>query len=160
MTRLAWRIATDTPDYSAEDMSGEGAKRTGGRWNRRGGAMLYSAESRALACLETLAHLGAGGLPLNRYLVRLEIPDAVWARAERVSPDDSALVGWDALPAGRVSLDYGDGWLRESRSALLLVPSIIVAEESNILINPAHPDAAAICAVKVRKWQYDARLAV
>ena len=67
-------------------------------------------------------------------------------------------VGWDAIPTGKVSLDLGDAWINEKRSALLLVPSVIVPEESNALINPAHPDAAEITATKVRKWLYDARI--
>ena len=52
-----WRIASDTPDYTADDTTGAGAKKTGGRWNRKGIALIYTAESRALACLETLVHL-------------------------------------------------------------------------------------------------------
>ena len=154
---LAWRIGTDTPDYTAEDMQGVGAKTTGGRWNRKGVALVYSASSRALACLETIVHLSAGGLPLNRYLVRIDIPDEVWAARQRYT-EQTAPVGWDALPAGKVSLDIGDQWVRTAASCILEVPSTIVPEESNILINPAHPDAQRIGAVKVRKWHYDARI--
>src|SRR5713101_8129256 len=63
-----WRIAADTPDYEAHDLSGKGAEKTGGRWNRKGTAMVYASASRALACLETIVHLGSGDpLPLNRY---------------------------------------------------------------------------------------------
>lgn len=154
----AWRIGSDTPDYTADDLRGLGAKSTGGRWNRTGGAVLYCAESIALAALEILVHLGAGTLPLNRYLVRIDIPDAVWSR-RHVLPADAAPVGWDALPAGKVSLDYGDAWLASRQSALLVVPSIVVPEECNLLINPGHPDAAALSATKLRKWRYDYRLA-
>ncbi|MGB3291275.1 MAG: RES family NAD+ phosphorylase [Burkholderiaceae bacterium] len=152
-----WRIATDTPDYTADDMSGEGAKRTGGRWNRKGKAMVYSAQSIALACLETVVHLDFGGLPLNRYLVRIDIPIATWKRRSVFDP--SKQVGWDAMPAGKVSLDAGDTWVMHSKTALLQVPSAIVSEEMNILINPAHPDAGKLKAVKLRKWTYDGRFA-
>ena len=153
----AWRIATDTRDYVAEDLSGTGAKKTGGRWNREGHPMVYAASSISLACLETLVHFGSGGLPLNRYLVRLDIPDDLW-KARQVINEKTAPVGWDALPEGRVSLDFGDRWIKEQHSAVLLVPSIIVPEEHNILINPAHPDAAKVSATKLRKWLYDGRL--
>lgn len=152
----AWRIATDTPDYVAEDMRGIGARNTGGRWNRAGLSVIYSAESIALAVIETLVHLPSAGLPLNRYLVRIEIPDAVWATRSDIL--DSAPVGWDALPAAMVSLDFGDAWLHEARSAVLVVPSVAVPEERNILINPAHPDAKRITAQKLRKWTYDSRI--
>jgi RES domain-containing protein len=154
---LAWRIGTDTRSYQADDMTGTGAKITGGRWNSAGNALVYAASSRALACLETVVHLGGGGLPLNRYLVQIDVPDAVW-KARTVLDLSAAPVGWDALPEGMVSLSYGDSWLLSQSTAILLVPSIVVPEEQNILINPAHPDAALIKAAKVRKWLYDSRL--
>lgn len=154
---LVWRIATDTPDYTAEEMSGLGAKATGGRWNRVGTAVVYTAGSRALACLETVVHLAAGSLPLNRYLVGIDIPDDVWAARQTLTAA-TAPVGWDALPAGLVSLEIGDRWVRGAACCILEVPSVIVPEESNILINPAHPDAARITAAKVRKWLYDSRV--
>lgn len=152
-----WRIGTDTPDYTADDMQGIGAKITGGRWNRKGSALIYTAHTRALACLETLVHLGSGGLPLNRYLVQIDIPDDVWA-ARQILSHKTTPVGWDALPAGKVSLDIGSKWLNTAASCILEVPSSIVPEESNLLINPAHPDTARLVATKIRKWCYDARI--
>jgi len=151
-----WRIATDTPDYTADDLTGAGAKATGGRWNRVGGAVLYTSTSIALACLETAVHLKAGSLPLNRYLVRLDVPDATWAAREVA--DAAHLVGWDALPEGKVSLDFGDAWLASGRSPALLVPSVVVPEEFNVLLNPLHPLLHAVKAKKLRKWIYDPRL--
>ena len=152
-----WRISSITPDYSADDLTGAGAKITGGRWNRTGNPVLYSAPSIALAALETVVHLAAGSLPLNRYLVRIDIPDPVWDARESIT-DKTAPVGWDALPAGMVSLDFGDNWLASLRSALIEVPSVIVPEEGDILINPLHPGTLGIKATIVRKWVYDARL--
>lgn len=158
MTARLWRIATDTPDYTAEDLSGAGALHGGGRWNRKGEAMLYTASSVALACLETIVHLAGGDLPLNRYLVRVDVPETVWKQA-RFMPAESAPVGWDAIPTGKVSLDVGGNWLADPKApALLCVPSVIVPEEFNVLVNPLHPDAARIRATKVRKWTYDARV--
>jgi RES domain-containing protein len=155
----AWRIATDTPRYAADDLTGAGAKSTGGRWNSQGHAVLYCAATIALANLETVVHLVASGLPLNRYLVRVDIPDAVWAARQELT-HLTAPVGWDALPPGGTSIGYGDAWLAGVASAVLCVPSIVVPEEQNILINPMHPDAKAIKATKLRRWQYDPRLAV
>ena len=150
----AWRIASDTPGYTADDMQGTGAKLTGGRWNREGTPLVYCASNISLACLETLVHLNAGLLPLNRYLVSIQIPPTVWQAAEHFDPNKH--IGWDAIPAGKVSLDYGSQWAASMRSALLLVPSVIVPEELNILINPLHPAAATIRASKTRKWTYHA----
>lgn len=158
MRRSVWRIAPDTPDYTADDLSGEGAKRTGGRWNKAGLPVLYASETRALACLETLVHLKATGLPFNRYLVQIDIPDAVWAKAEERTPSNLP-VGWDAEPAGKVSMDEGSSWIMRESSCLLFVPSAIVPEERNILINPGHSDHKQLTATKVRRWLYDPRLA-
>jgi RES domain-containing protein len=157
VSRTVWRIATDTPSYEADDLSGAGAKATGGRWNAQGFAVVYASESRALACLETVVHLNAGGLPLNRYLVAITISDDLWTAAQ-IETADSLPVGWDAEPAGRASVGFGTEWLRSGKSALLIVPSVIVAEETNILVNPSHPGRAGIAAAKVRRWLYDSRL--
>jgi len=150
-----WRIASDSRNYTADDVTGAGAKATGGRWNRQGNAMLYTATNISLAVLETFVHIKIGGLPLNRYLVRFDVPKAVWhdARDCRNPP-----VGWDAVPEGMVSLDEGDNWLRQNASALMIVPSVIVPDEFNVLANPAHPDASQIGVVKLKKWQHDRRM--
>ena len=157
MSRIAYRIGTDTPAYEAHDLSGKGAEITGGRWNEKGVAVVYAAESRSLACLETIVHLAAGGLPFNRYLVEISIPDPVWAAAEKETPE-SLPVGWDAEPASRTSSSFGTKWLRRGRSAVLVIPSVIVPEECCVLVNPAHPDSASISAMKSRRWLYDPRL--
>ncbi len=158
MSHTAWRIATDTPSYDADDLTGAGAKATGGRWNEPGAALVYASETRALACLETVVHLKAFGLPLNRYLVEIAIPDDVWVAAQVEAAADLP-VGWEAEPAARASIQFGTRWIRSLSSALLVVPSVIVPEETNVLINPAHADSRRITASKVRRWLYDPRLA-
>lgn len=155
MSARAWRIGADTPHYTADDLSGDGALRNGGRWNRPGRALVYAASSISLACLETIVHFGVETLPLNRYLVEIELPDDLVTGAVRF--DAAANVGWDAVPPGMVSLDAGDSRITSNASALMLVPSVIVPEEWNYLINPTHPDAARVHARKLRRWTYDAR---
>lgn len=90
MTVSLWRLAADTPDYTAHDLTGEGARRTGGR--------------------------------------------------------------------GEVSLDAGDRWASSLRSLLLVVPSVIVPEENNVLLNPLHSRRSAVTATKLRRFTYDQRL--
>ncbi len=104
-----------------------------------------------------MVHLNAGGLPLNRYLVSVTIPASVWAKARTETPG-SLPVGWDADPSGRASIQFGTAWIQSAASALLRVPSVIVPDEYNVLINPLHPDSGAVTAVKIRKWLYDSRL--
>jgi RES domain-containing protein len=152
-----WRIGTDAPDYLADELTGKGAETTGGRWNRKGRAVVYTSTSIALSCLETVVHLKQGGLPFNRYLVKISVSQATWDAREK--QDAASLpVGWDAQPEGKVSLDFGDNWLDGGTSALLVVPSVVVPEEYNVLINRAHRHAKGITAQKVRKWFYDPRL--
>src|SRR5206468_2440356 len=99
---VLWRIATDTASFEAHDLSGKGAEKTGGRWNRRGRPLVYTARSVALACLETVVHLNSADLPLNRFLVRIEVPESVWE--SRLTLGVAELpVGWSAIPEGKVS---------------------------------------------------------
>lgn len=157
MDVVVWRIGVDAPHYEAHELTGVGAARSGGRWNRRETPIVYASTSRALACLETLVHLaGADTLPLNRYLVAITVPASLWAA--RIIFDAAAQVGWDALPAGRVSLEWGTDWAKRHVSAIAVVPSVVVSEESNVLINPLHPGIRGIAARKVRRWTYDGRL--
>lgn len=149
-----WRIAAETRRYGADDLSGAGAARHPGRWNDDGQPVLYAAPSIAIAVLETAAHVDDAGLPLNRYLVRIDVPDALWAVREAM--DVSRLpLAWAAIPAGRVSVQAGAEWLRSRRSAILEVPSVIVPEESAALVNPLHPDAKALTATIVRPFEYN-----
>lgn len=152
-----WRIGVDAPEYTADDLTGKGAEITGGRWNRKGRLVLYTSTSIALTCLETAVHLKQRGLPLNRYLVKISVPLDTWRARETMAATDLP-VGWDALLEGKVSLDVGDTWLVGGTAPLLLVPSVIVPEEHNVLINPAHALSKGITSAKVRKWLYDPRL--
>jgi RES domain-containing protein len=148
-----WRIGSETRFYAAHDLSGAGAAKYPGRWNDESEKVVYCAPSISLAVLETVAHLDDGGLPQNRYLVEIDAPDAVWDR--RIAVAVSSLpIGWDAVPAGLSSVRFGSDWLRSKKSALILVPSVIVPEESVVLVNAAHADAARITAKKVRKYEY------
>lgn len=151
-----WRIATDAPTYMADELSGLGAKKTGGRWNRPGRPVLYCASSPALACLEILIHLSSG-LPFNRFLVEISIPQDVWDGRKGFRAEDLP-VGWDALPAGMASLNFGDTWLKSRTSAVMQLPSAISPEDPVILINPTHPDSVRLMSSKTRQWTYDPRL--
>lgn len=151
---IVWRIAADTRKYGADDLSGAGAAASPGRWNDYGQLALYTAPTIAIAVLETAAHVDDAGLPLNKYLVRLDVPDAVWA-AREVLDVATLPVTWSAVPAGRASVKIGADWLRSGAAPILVVPSVIVPEEAATLINPAHPLAAGIRATIVRLFEYN-----
>jgi len=152
-----WRIATQGPTWRADDLSGQGAANDPGRWNSQGMPVVYTSTSIALACLETVVHItGDQGLPLRRWLVAIDVPAEHWQ--QRVSLNAAQLPGWDATSAGRRSRDWGDRWLLERGSLIALVPSVIVPEERNALINPAHPGASSLVTTVIRPWTYDSRL--
>ena len=149
-----WRIATETRTFPATDLSGKGAAINPGRWNNEAEAVVYSAPAIGIAVLETAAHIDDGGLPLKRFLVEIEVPDAVWDM-RTVQTVAELPPQWDAIPAGMASVNVGSAWLASQRSAILLVPSVIVPEEFAALINPVHPDALKITAKAVRKFEYN-----
>lgn len=148
-----WRIGVEAALYPANDLSGMGAKRSGGRWNSAGVAVVYSSSCIALAWLETLAHLAAEGMPYDRYIVRIDIPDALWRARATLAPPG----GWDAIPPGVTSRAAGDRWCAANDALLLAVPSVLIPEESNVLINPRHRDAGALAATTVRRMACDPR---
>ncbi|HLZ66233.1 MAG TPA: RES family NAD+ phosphorylase [Aliidongia sp.] len=138
---LAWRLCREP----FADLTGEGARRLGGRWNSPGHPLVYAASTAALALLEVRVHLD---LP----------PDLL--------PDDYVLVTIDlgALPIEILAelpadpRSFGDAWLEEQRTPLLQVPSAIVPENSNLLLNPAHPLASGASVQAIRRFEFDRRL--
>jgi RES domain-containing protein len=149
-----WRIAAETRDYAATDLTGAGAAKHPGRWNDYKEAVVYCAPTIAMAVLETAAHIDDSGLPLNRYLVEIQVPDITWERREEVAIAKLPRT-WAAIPAGRASIKIGSDWLASLRSPILMVPSVIVPEEGISLINPRHADASTITAKIVRPFEYN-----
>ncbi len=126
-----------------------------GRWNDSGQEVVYASPNLALAVLETAAHIDDKGLPLNRYLVRIEIPAAIWKKRIRLAPAKLSM-GWDSVPHGSVSIRAGSAWYASGATALLEIPSVIVPELSNILINAKHSDSVSLIAEAVRRFDYNA----
>ena len=149
-----WRIAAETRKYAADDLSGAGAALSPGRWNDENEPVVYCAPTIAMAALESAAHVDDAGLPLNKYLVEIDVPDGVWLHHEEVNIATLPAT-WAAIPAGRGSVTFGSDWLASLRSPILLVPSVIVPEEPIALINPAHGNAARISAKVIRLFEYN-----
>lgn len=123
-----------------------------GRWNTPGSPVIYTSEHFSTALLEKLVH-GSGMLPPNQHFVTVTIPKGT--SYEVFSPP--ALPGWDTMPA-TVSKAYGERWVKERRSAVLLVPSVIARVERNVLINPHHPEFSGIEASLHEPVYWDRRL--
>jgi RES domain-containing protein len=147
----AWRITR--AEYAADAFTGEGAAKVGGRWNSRGVAVVYTSGTRALAALETLVHLNPP-MVFKYKIIRLEFASELVRHIQSKLPSD-----WRVLPAPDSTRRLGDAWVREARSAILAVPSIIIPDETNYLLNPAHPDFKKIVIGKPVDFAFDARLA-
>lgn len=154
---ILWRISKHTPQYGAADMRGEGANIFGGRWNSKGNHLVYSSTTIALATLETLAHIGDDIKARNRFLVAINVPQAVWKNRIILKQEDLDPT-WIAEPAGLTTITAGDDWIAGMLTPILMVPSVIIPEEFNVLINPKHPLTARITAQVNRQFIYDPRL--
>lgn len=133
-----WRICS--PQYADSVYSGEGARIHGGRWNSKGRAVVYSSESIALAVLEQLVHVEEVAVLSTFVAVSATLEeDAVEVLDPAALPDD-----WRTYPAPPALQAIGDAWLSGDRSLALRVPSVTVSGQYNYLINPAHPDFAAV----------------
>jgi RES domain-containing protein len=148
---IAYRI---TRAAFIDDLSGEGARLYGGRWNSAGVAVLYLAESRALAALEQLANLTPPVMPRDLALAEISFPD------DTLTLDPKALPpGWNGPSFGSDTQQLGDAWAQARQSFVLKVPSNHIVEEYNYVVNPLHPLFAALKIVRKRSYAFDPRLA-
>lgn len=147
-----WRLCA--PRHAAVAFAGEGAKKAGGRWNPRGRAAVYTSGTLALAALEMLAHVDRDTAP-ELVAVPADIPDG-----QPLTVVDSAGLpaGWRAYPAPPELQRVGAEWLAAGRTAVLVVPSVIVPVESNYVLNPLHADFARIVVGRPIPFLLDPRL--
>ncbi|MBI2950417.1 MAG: RES family NAD+ phosphorylase [Verrucomicrobia bacterium] len=147
----AWRIVK--AKHVATAFSGEGAAKSGGRWNSRGVPLVYASSTKSLAALETLVHLNPP--VFFRYVaIRIQFADSL---VETVSlselPSD-----WRVEPPPQSTKLFGDAWARAGRSAVLALPSVILSGEPNYLLNPAHREFKKIVIGKPEAFTFDPRL--
>lgn len=148
----AWRIVKSK--HQARAFDGEGARLAGGRWNSPGVAMIYTAQSAALAALEMLVHLNSGTLLSSYVLIPCSFREEVVLHLDRARLP----AGWRAHPAVPQLQLLGDAWVKNGLSAVLDVPSVLIQSELNYLVNPAHPDFASIEVGPAHPFDFDARL--
>jgi RES domain-containing protein len=140
--------------YAATAFDGEGAGSNGGRWNSPGVPMVYTADSPALAALETLVGLNDYGFLSAFVLFSVDFPEAA---AEAIDIANLP-ANWRSFPAPPELPLIGDTWLKASSSAVLRVPSALIEQQSNYLLNPQHADFSSITIGLPQPFTFDDRL--
>ncbi|WP_018621085.1 RES family NAD+ phosphorylase [Spirosoma luteum] len=125
------------------------------RWNRAGQFVLYTAATRALACLENVVHRSGEGLTADFRVMSIDVPDSL---SIETVPIDALPADWYDFQRYDTCQQLGGEWLQQRRSAVLKVPSAIIPNESNYLLNPAHPDFSRINLVRTDRFVFDPRI--
>lgn len=139
------------------DLTGEGARLYGGRWNYKGTGVLYTSGNRALAVLEYLVHVPLSLVPAGLAIATLRISESVFARRSILSLSELPK-NWKNYPAPPHLADAGTAWAKKNGTLLLQVPSAVVEREFNVLINPLHPDMKQVAITRVEVFAIDDRL--
>jgi RES domain-containing protein len=147
----AWRITR----AAHRTLDGEGARRIGGRWNSPGVAVVFTATHLSLSALEYLVHVDIDEAPDDLVALGIEVPDDA---GERHLSTENLPANWRTMLHAEECRAIGDAWAKGQESLVLRVPSIIIPEEDNLVINPGHPRAAEVRIVSERPFSYDPRL--
>jgi RES domain-containing protein len=149
--RQAWRIVKASQAATAFD--GEGARLFGGRWNSPGTRVVYASATLSLAALELLVHLPSA-VRLRYVAIKIEFPDAlveVW----KTNPLPS---NWHEEPPPPSAQALGDRWVKEARSVVIELPSVIIPTERNYVLNPAHSAFKKVKIGRPMPFSFDPRL--
>ncbi len=148
-----WRLTRS----AFQQLDGEGARLYGGRWNSPGTAAVYASATLSLAVLELLVHVEPLLAPDDQIATKLDVPDTAGLGAV-VDPGQFPAGDWRSYPAPAWQAELGDLWIKDASFLWLAVPSAIVPEEHNILINPRHPRMRDVSVVDARPFRFDRRL--
>ena len=126
-----------------------------GRWNEEGQFVIYTASNRSLASLENMVHkMGQGILGASYIMMVLELPDnlSITTKGRRELPED-----WKLESSYQISQPIGSAWYEAGNTLLLRVPSALVPEESNFVLNARHPDFSKVQIKQREPFVYDHR---
>ena len=151
--KLVYRVLRNA--YARTPFDGEGAYRYGGRWSSAGVRLSYTSEHQSLAMLEYFVHLDKDDPPTDLVLAVAEIPEDV--TRERVEPRELPK-NWRDAAAPPELARFGDEFVSDGKSCLLLVPSVLAPYENNCLINPAHAEFSRIVIRDLEPLTYDTRM--
>lgn len=137
----------------AADISGAGAAIFGGRWNKKGSAVLYTGESKEIALLETIVHMPPTISP-SLSILTLEIPDnSIFELMIKDLPSN-----WKAYPAPSILAEIGEEWIDSAKSVALKVPSSIIDTAHNYILNCRHIDYDRVNIIGHKDFYFDSRL--
>ncbi len=138
----------------ANDLNGEGSKLFGGRWNHKLTPCIYTSESRALALLEYTVNINIEEIPRALSITTFEIPTTgIQLITEAKLPGD-----WKRVPAPSSTKDFGTNLLKTSVNFIFKIPSSVITEEHNYILNPLHSDSKHFKIVDIRDFVYDVRI--
>lgn len=146
-----WRICSK----SHQAFDGAGARRYGGRWNHPGTSVVYSSGSLSLAALECFVHVDPDIAPEHLIAVSADIPHRIAIESIEIANLPSH---WRRYPAPEALQDIGTAWVKRGSSVVLAVPSALIPDERNYLINPAHRDFRRIRVNKPVPFHFDPRM--
>jgi RES domain-containing protein len=127
-----------------------------GRWHRKGSLVIYASEHASLAAWEKIVHMTSfENLPTNLLLVKIEIPELIEIQTV---PPYVLVKGWDSFPFCNETVNYGTSFLQKNEYLALRIPSAIIPEEFNILLNPLHTDISACKVISSIPFLFDKRI--
>jgi RES domain-containing protein len=138
----------------AKDLTGEGARLYGGRWNHRLTACVYTSASRALAVLEYTVNITTDDIPRALSIVSIDIPDEkIFEITAPILPGN-----WKEAPAPASTKDFGTSLLKKVHFPVIKMPSAIIPQEFNFILNPLHPDSKGFVIADIQDFVYDLRI--
>ena len=127
-----------------------------GRWHRKGNLVIYASEHASLAAWEKIVHVASfENLSINLLLVKIEIPDKIEIQT---IPQHILVKGWDSFPFSDETVNYGSSFLQKKEYLALKVPSAIIPDEFNIILNPLHPDIQVCKIISSNPFIFDKRI--
>lgn len=157
---IAWRI--EYAQHLEEALSGEGARRYGGRWNEKGVRVVYLSSHLGLAALEKFVHAVPAGRGVALYAVAIDIPSP---HLEAASRPDQLPDGWRDAEPGAGAMAWGSQWARSRRSVIALVPSALLpltcfehSWEYNLMLNPEHDAMGELRILERPRYSFDPRM--
>jgi len=127
-----------------------------GRWHKKGFPIIYASEHASLAAWEKLVHVASfENLQNNMLLVKIEIPDKIEIQSV---PDSILIKGWDGFPFANETANFGTSFLRAKKYLALKVPSVIIPDEFNIILNPLHPEIHECKVISETPFLFDKRI--